>query len=60
MTAIEMLKSAIAEQACDDDTFQQYAFWIRKIYHHPKRGESPMDFGRNLRQFQMPPQITFN
>ena len=32
MTAIEMLKDAIAARNCDDDTFQQYAFWIRKIY----------------------------
>jgi site-specific recombinase XerD len=36
MTAIEMLKAAIVKQARDDDTFQQYAFWIRKIYHHVK------------------------
>ena len=27
-----MLKNAIAARNCDDDTFQQYAFWIRKIY----------------------------
>jgi len=34
MNAIEMLKAAIAEQSRDDDTFHQYKFWIRKIYHH--------------------------
>jgi len=32
MNAIEMLKNAIAARNCDDDTFKQYAFWIRKIY----------------------------
>lgn len=34
MTAIELLKAAIEKQSCDDDTFQQYAFWIRKVYQH--------------------------
>lgn len=32
MTAIEMLKDAIAAQNRDADTFDQYAFWIRKLY----------------------------
>ena len=40
MNAIEMLHEAIQKQACDDDTFQQYAFWIRKLYAHIKRPAS--------------------
>ncbi len=32
MTAIEMLRIAISERDRDDDTFDQYAFWIRRIY----------------------------
>lgn len=32
MNAIELLKNAIAARNCDDDTFDQYAFWIRKFY----------------------------
>ncbi len=33
MTAIEMLANAIKARNLDDDTFRQYAFWIRKIYY---------------------------
>ncbi len=36
MTSIDLLKASIEKQACDDDTFKQYAFWIRKVYDHLK------------------------
>lgn len=32
MNAIELLRQAIAAQNRDKDTFEQYAFWIRKLY----------------------------
>jgi site-specific recombinase XerD len=32
MNAIQLLKNAIFARHCADDTFDQYAFWIRKFY----------------------------
>ena len=32
MNAIELLRLAILANNRDKDTFEQYAFWIRKLY----------------------------
>jgi hypothetical protein len=36
MTAIDHLRQAILARNLDDDTFRQYAFWLKKIYQHLK------------------------